>query len=114
MGIEEYRFGRITVDGVSYADDIKIVRGMVKPGWWRKSGHSVEIADIEDVLEAAPEIFVLGTGASGRVRVSEDFRTKLARRGIKLMAEPTDQAVKTYERLMCHGKNVAAGFHLTC
>lgn len=114
MGIEEYRFGRITVDGKSYTDDIKIVDGKVKPDWWRKAGHSVETSDIQDVLAAGPEIFVLGTGASGRVRVPEEFKTMLAQRGIKLIAEPTEQAVNTYDRLISQGKNVAAGFHLTC
>ena len=33
--------------------------------------------------------------------------------GIDLIAEPTEQAVKTYNEL-CQTKSVAAGFHLTC
>jgi hypothetical protein len=114
MDIQEYRFGHIKVDGKSFRDDIKIINDKVKPDWWRKAGHSVETSDVEDVLAAEPEIFVLGTGASGNVRVPSDFRQKLEERGIELIAQPTEQAVKTFEKLQSEGRKVAAGFHLTC
>lgn len=114
MGIEEYRFGLIKVDGQSFRNDIKIVGGEVKPEWWRSSGHRVELSDIKDVLAAAPEVFVLGTGSSGNVRVPAGFEEKLEERGIKLIAEPTERAIKTFEKLRAEGRNVAAGFHLTC
>jgi len=114
MDIQHYRFGSITIDGRTYTNDIKIVDGRVKPEWWRKAGHSVEMADIQDVLAATPEVFVLGTGANGRVRVPEDFAKALAGRGIELIAEPTEKAVATFMRLVSSGKTAAAGFHLTC
>lgn len=114
MSIEEYRFGHMKVDGRSFKDDIKIINGEIKPDWWRKTGHSIEAADVEDVLAADPDVFVLGTGNSGNVRVPEEFRKKLEQRGIELIAEPTEQAAKTYEKLKSEGRNVAAGFHLTC
>lgn len=63
--ITDFSFGKIVVNGKTYRDDIKIVRGQVISDWWRKSGHRVDVEDVADILEAKPEIVVIGKGSRG-------------------------------------------------
>ncbi|MGE0085210.1 MAG: Mth938-like domain-containing protein [Desulfococcaceae bacterium] len=112
--IEDYSFGKIVADGEKYHKDICIVRGKVIPDWRRKKGHSVCPEDIRDILDAEPEILIIGTGYFGMMSTDAVCRELLARKGIVLREEKSGSAVKTFNRLVTEGKNVAAGFHLTC
>jgi hypothetical protein len=112
--IQEYRFGHVKINGKSYSDDVKIIGGEVRPDWWRKRGHSIETDDVRDVIAAGPETFVLGTGASANLRMPSEFEKTMKEQGIEVVAQPTEQAVQTYNRLEEQGADVAAGFHLTC
>ncbi len=112
--IEKYSFGKIVIDGKRYKKDIKIIGGSVLPDWYRKSGHIVEIGDIEDILEAKPDILVIGKGKPGLMKVSDSLSGFLEKNGIELIEEKTSAAVRTFSDLHFNGKNVAGGFHLTC
>lgn len=90
------------------------MRGRVLDGWWRKEGHRVELADVEDILSARPEVLVVGMGDPGRMRVEEDLRAALSAASIRLIEEPTARAVATFNALAGERRNVAAAFHLTC
>ncbi|MGD8628620.1 MAG: MTH938/NDUFAF3 family protein, partial [bacterium] len=70
MKIEAYRFGSISIDGTAYESDLKIIEGRVVPGWWRKEGHNLLLVDIEDILEAGPEVLIVGQGDPGLMKVS--------------------------------------------
>ena len=111
--IDSYSFGSIVVNGQRYSTDLKIISGEVVPDWWRKDGHSICEADVADVIAAKPDVFILGTGAYGILKVPKAFKNLMESQGIELIAQPTDKAVKAYNEL-CTSKNVAAGFHLTC
>jgi hypothetical protein len=112
--IEKYSFGRMTVDGREYRKDLKIIQGRVVSDWWRKQGHLVDAADLEDVLSAKPSILVVGMGDSGLMKPAETLRTCLAESGMELRASPTAEALKVFNRLASEGENVAGAFHLTC
>lgn len=112
--IDEYRFGSMEIDGRTYQADLKIVRGRVVPQWWRKEGHKVYVEDIQDILEAQPEVLVVGRGKPGMMKPSNDVRRLCADMGIQLIDEPTDDAVRTFNELIKAGKRVAGAFHLTC
>jgi hypothetical protein len=112
--IENYTFGNIIVDGVTYTSDIKIVRKTVVPNWWRQSGHRVGVADVSDVLDADPDILVLGKGEPGLMTSQKSLRDILYQHNIALIEENTTTAVSTFNRLLKEGKNVAGGFHLSC
>jgi len=102
------------VSGEDFTHDLKIIRGKVVAEWWRKNGHSVSVEDIKDIIEAAPDIIVLGTGDSGMMRPDPDLVNFLHEQKIKLTAVPTAEAVDIFNRLTKEKKNIAAGFHLTC
>ena len=112
--IEQYSFGNIVINGEKYMNDVKIIQGRVVSSWWRKSGHSVEIEDLEDIIGAQPEILVLGKGQPGNMTSSMRLKEFLKNNDIELIEEKTTEAVETFNRLFKAGKNIAAGFHLSC
>lgn len=112
--IEQYSFGSITISGKRYTSDLKIINGQVYPDWWRKSGHSVDVEDVADILDAEPDYLVIGSGSSGLMKVSDRLRQHLADCGIEVIVEPTSDAIGTFNQICADGKNVTGGFHLTC
>ena len=112
--IENFSFGNIVVNGITYTNDIKIIQGKVIPSWWRKKGHQVNIDDIQDIIAAGPDILVLGKGKPGLMKSTPSLCEFLKEKHIELIEEKTSKAIKTFNRLFKQGKNVCAGFHLTC
>ena len=112
--IEGFQFGRITVDGQHYTQDLKVCRDRVIYPWWRRRGHRVEFEDVRDLVEAGPEIIVLGQGDPGNMKAAEGLKEYLQDRGISVYEIPTPEAVQEYFRLAGQGKEVCLGLHLTC
>ncbi len=111
--IESYGFGQITINGRRYSRDVIIFPDNVRDGWWRGEGHRVSLEDLKEVLEAEPEVLVIGTGYSGLMKVPQDIKDYVKSRDIELVVENTRDACRTYNRL-CQSKKVIAAFHLTC
>ncbi len=112
--ITEFSFGRIVVEGQTCNNDIKIVQGKLVPDWWRRSGHSVEIDDVQDVLDSDSEILVIGKGQPGYMTITDSLRQHLAEKNVKLIEEPTPKAIETFNRLFKEGRRVSGGFHVSC
>ena len=112
--IEQYSFGNIVINGRTFTSDLKILKGRVISDWWRKVGHSVSIDDVRDILDAKPDCFVLGKGKPGLMKADAALREALGTKGIELIEESTSEAIKSFNRLAQEGRDVAAGFHLTC
>jgi hypothetical protein len=110
--IDDYDFGRITVDGVEQTRDVILLPDRVVPNWWRQDGHSLILDDLEAVLDELPERLVIGTGADGRMTPDPDALEQLRERGIEVEALPTGEAVLRYGAL--DPKRTAAALHLTC
>ena len=111
--VEDYRFGKVTVDGECHTRDLIILPDRVVAGWWRKEGHALHPEDLTVVLEAAPETLVVGTGAHGMMQVTGEARRALEKAGIRLIVARTGEAVDTYNKLR-EKVRVAAALHLTC
>lgn len=112
--IDSYAFGQMVVDGRHFATDLVIFpNGCIRDRWRRREGHALCAPDLDDLVEADPEVLIAGTGAHGMVTPGEDVVDVLARRGIDFLALPTAEAVAHYNRL-CGQRRVAACFHLTC
>lgn len=112
--ITNFSFGRIVVDGQTYNSDIKIVLGKLVPDWWRRRGHSVDIEDIQDILNSSSEIIVIGSGQPGYMKTSDSLRRHLELNHLQLIEEPTSDAVQTFNLLNTEGKRVSGGFHVGC
>ena len=111
--IDSYQFGLIVVNGKRYTSDVIIFPDRVRDNWWRKSSHQLHLENIAEVMTENPEVLVVGTGASGLMKVLPEVEQSLGAKGIKLIAETTDKACNTYNQL-CHSQRVVAAFHLTC
>jgi hypothetical protein len=111
--IEHYSFGKITIDGKTYTSDVIIYPDRIDSSWWRKEGHSLHIADLVEVVNAKPEILVVGTGYSGLMVVPEETISYLKSKGIEVHVARTEKAVKLFNDLQ-KNKRVIAALHLTC
>ena len=112
--ITDFSFGRIVVNGQPINNDIKIVEGRLIADWWRKSGHSVDSADVQDILNGDSQILVIGKGQPGYLRVADSLRDYLKKNNIQLIEESTPDAVQTFNRLHGEGQKVSGGFHVGC
>jgi hypothetical protein len=116
MRIEDFAFGRITIDGVQYEHDVVIDRGRVSK---RNKTPSKPLRDAygHTPLSAAEDIpwtcrrLVIGTGAHGSLPVDDDVRREAARREVELVVLPTAQAIKT---LRAAPAATNAILHVTC
>jgi hypothetical protein len=112
--ISDFSFGRIVVNGRTCTTDIKVIQGTLTSDWWRKSGHTVEIEDVQDILNAELDILVIGKGQPGYMKIADSLKQRLSELNIKLIEAPTARAVETFNRLYKEGRRVAGGFHFGC
>jgi hypothetical protein len=111
--INSYSFGNIVIDGEVHKKDVIILPEKVIGGWWRKEGHLLQLADLVEVLEAKPDILVVGMGSIGQMRVSSEVKEAMRSAGIQVISLPTREACREYNQ-HSQTKNVAAALHLTC
>jgi len=112
--ITAYRFGHLRIDNKSYTSDLIIYPdGTVRDEWWRRRGHHLAASDIMALIDAGPEMLIVGTGASGLLRPEPELCDLLTARGIELLARPTAEAITSYNDLAADHR-VGACFHLTC
>jgi hypothetical protein len=110
--IEEYRFGRVVVDGEEHTRDVILLPDRIVRNWWREDGHSLVMSDLDDVVDELPEHLLVGTGAYGQLRPEPETLERLRRRGIEVESLPTAEAVRRYGEL--DPRRTAAALHLTC
>ncbi len=111
--IEAYRFGSYLIDGKEYRWDIKIFNKRVEE-YKLKKEHRISLDDVEGLFKNKPEYIVIGTGASGLVKVSDEVNKKAEEKNITLIIEKTGIAVEEFNRLQKEGKDVCAIMHGTC
>ena len=110
--LEDYRFGRLTVDGQEHTRDVIVLPDRVVSDWWRREGHSLAMEDLDEVIDELPGRLVLGVGAQSQLRPDPAVIEALERRGVQVECLPTDAAVRRYGEL--DERRTAAALHLTC
>ena len=111
--IDSYRFGQIVISGQKYSSDVIIFPDRVQGNWHRKKSHELSLEDITEVITEKPEVLIVGTGASGLMRVLPEAQQEIEARGIKLIVQPTSEAGDIYNQLS-RFQRVVAALHLTC
>lgn len=111
--IDYYSFGKISINGKTYNQDVIIYPDHVEESWWRKEGHNLLIEDLKDVVESNPEVLIVGTGNSGFMKVPSHTKGHLESLGMKLIVQPTEQACRSYNSI-CKSQRAIAALHLTC
>ena len=103
----------MVIDGKTYTSDLIIFPdGRVEDSWWRRSGHRLSADDIAGLIESAPEIIIVGTGANGMLKPAPGLKDILMDEGIELIPLPNQNAVERFNELSLE-KRVGACFHLT-
>jgi hypothetical protein len=118
--IEEYKFGIITVDGKNYKEDIWLDWEGGISDWQRQNHGSVSVNDVTSAVKINPEVMVIGTGRDGSLEVSEEVQELITQKGIRLIVDRTEEAVRTFnilkeDSLEEEGRQckVVGFFHLT-
>lgn len=110
-------FGEIEIDGQRFDHDVVIEKGRVRP---RKKGPSkrlraeyghTPLTPDEAVPWSAP-LLIIGTGANGRLPITDDLYRKAAKRRVEVVARPTAEACELLAA--AEPKSVAAVLHVTC
>jgi hypothetical protein len=112
--IQDYHFGSVSVDGQRHTHDLIVYPDRVQADWWRKEGHRLRVEDLPDVLADPPEVLIVGRGASAQMVVDPEVEQELERRGINIIAEPTESACERFNELSKEGRRVVVALHLTC
>jgi hypothetical protein len=116
--IDSARFGSITIVGKTYKHDVVIrLDGRVEK---RKkqlskqiygSSHTVSSDEIGEVYEEGATLLVVGTGAFGSVRLSDEADAYLADRDCRVIMVPTQKLRRLWNELA----DPAIGLiHITC
>ena len=111
--IDSYSFGTVTIDNNKFTKDLIIYPDHITSNWRRKTGHLLVEDDIAEILDYKPEVLIIGTGASGLMKVDDRVKDKLKALGIEFVIKKTSEAVTEYNRVYKE-KKVACALHLTC
>jgi hypothetical protein len=116
MRFEEFSFGEIRIDGVTYDHDVVIERGEVRKRKKKPSkkyrdafGHTPLSMD-EDIPWRCRRL-VVGTGNEGALPVMDEVKLEAKRRKVDLLIRPTVQAI---EMLKQRPDSTNAILHVTC
>jgi len=114
MRITQYDFGRITIDGKTFSNDVIIHGQKIISGWRRKKGHLVDIDDLKNVpLEEEGSHLIIGTGYYGMLKINPSLERYCQKHRILLESMLTESAVEVFNRCGS-SKKIVGAFHLTC
>jgi hypothetical protein len=118
MEIEGTTFGTITIDGKTYEHDVIIrLSGEVvkrKKKLSKKyygTSHVLSRDEAKFVFESGCEQLILGSGQMGNVHLSPEAEAYFAKKGCKVLLQPTPEAIGMFNR--SHAKKIGL-FHVTC
>jgi hypothetical protein len=116
MDFEEFSFGSIRIDGITYEHDVVIDRTEIRKRKKKASkkfrdayGHT-PLSTEEDIPWKCRRL-VVGTGAYGNLPVMKQVKLAAARRKIELLIFPTAQAIEALKR---NPGETNAILHVTC
>jgi hypothetical protein len=115
MTIERTTFGAITVDGKTYEHDVIIrLSGEVvkrKKKLSKKyygTSHVLSKDEAKFVFEKGCKQLILGSGQMGNVHLSPEAEAYFAKKGCKVLLQPTSKAIRMFNR--SHARKVGL-FH---
>jgi len=118
MKIESTDFGRITINGKTYSHDVIIhLSGKIAKRKKKLStkefgtSHLISKNEIKAIYEKGATQLVVGTGQYGHLKLSPEAADYLQRRGCHLFAEPTFEAIDSYNR---SNEQKIGLFHVNC
>ena len=118
QGIDSFKFGAIFIDGKKYKRDVFLFPDGTlrerKRGFWRLGSHSIKKEEVGELIEASPDIVIIGTGAMSRAKLTPDAESAVREANAELMVLPSKEAARKWNEQIGLGKRVAALIHITC
>ena len=116
MRFEEFSFGSIRIDGVTYEHDVVLDCGEVRKRKKKVSkkfrgafGHTPLSAE-EDIPWKCRRL-VVGTGVYGNLPIMKEVKRHARKRKVELLIVPTAQAIETLQHRL---EETNAVLHVTC
>ena len=113
MKIDSFKFGSITIEGKTYTGDVIVYPDRVDASWTREEEHRPQIREFAAIVNAEPDILIIGTGYAGVLSVPDQIRNYLTSKGIEVRVDKTKQAIELFNTLQGKDKVIAA-LHITC
>lgn len=114
MKIENYSFGKMTINGKSYNNDLIVFPDKIESNWWREEGHSLSLEDLDSVLQYNPDYLIVGCGEQGQMDVPSKTKAELKKRNIDIVSGKTAAMCVLFNRYMEADEKAVGAFHLTC
>src|SRR5215467_14380909 len=116
MRFEDFSFGSIRIDGITYEHDLVIDRGRIRKRKKKPSkkfrgefGHTP--VSVEERMPWKCRRLVVGTGKYGSLPVMDSVKLEAHRRKIDLLILPTDEAIEVLSEKPEHTNAI---LHVTC
>jgi hypothetical protein len=119
MLLKETSFGRITIQ---YNRDLYILlngqvilRDRSLSEKVHGTAHKIAKEEILEILKGGvPDILLIATGQDGLSHLDSDARELCKEKNIKIIEQPTPNAIHTFNQLIEEGQKVAGLIHITC
>jgi len=116
MRIEDFSFGQITIDGVTYEHDVVIDHGKIrkrdkKPSKKFRDAYAHTPLSVAEAIPWKCRRLVIGTGAYGDLPVMDEVKQEADRRDLELVLLPTAEAIKALQKAPRHTNAI---LHITC
>jgi hypothetical protein len=111
--IQNCEFGKFVINKITYESDIKIINDQVIP-WNTRRGHDLLLVDLRDLFRGNPKFIIVGTGYSGKLKVSPEVRNFLSNQKIELIEKSTKEACDFINALAYRKEKIYAILHSTC
>jgi len=119
LKIESTEFGSITIEGKTYQFDVvirlsgEVIKRKKKLSkMYYGTSHKVSKDEAKFVYEKGCNQLILGTGQYDNVRLSQEAADFLERKGCKILAGRTPDAIDSYNT--SQAKKKIGLFHVTC
>jgi hypothetical protein len=117
MGARLVSFGGIEIDGRRYEHDVVLEGGVVRrrkkapsKAYRARYGHTPLLPD--EAIPWSARLLIVGTRASGQLPIMPELSEEARRRGVEVVAEPTEMACRRLQE--ADPEDVAAVLHVTC
>jgi len=116
MRFEQFSFGSLRIDGITYEHDVVIDGGEIrkrkkKPSKKFREGFGHTPLSSEEEIPWKCRRLVIGTGANGALPVMNEVKLEAERRKIELLILPTRDAIQRLEK---DPEGTNAILHITC
>ncbi len=110
-------FGLIEIDGQRFDHDVVLEKGVIRkrkkgPSKVHRERYGHTPLSADEAIPWSASVLIIGTGASGQLPIMPELYEEARRRGVEVVAEPTEDACQRLRS--ADPEHVAAVLHVTC